>query len=175
LFAPVFHWIKTHYSLGAKGSGFVGDFTPNANTFSNDYYIQLLEFENVTDYNCSYFEPGVTPPERKKGGGCHPTGNSSVYLQLPTDRALLLDKQFRDYVVAFANNETLFFEQYAKSVKKMSELGRDVSVQWCDYSSSSSSSSSDSGGSSDGMKKENSYVESAFSSMGGDVRRLRSP
>jgi len=125
---------------GDLGSGFVGDFTPNPGVFSNDYFIQLLEYENVKDYNCSYFEPGVTPADRANFG-CHPTGDTSVLLQLPSDRALLLDDMFRSYVVAFANNQTLFFEAYAKSIKKMSELGRDVSVQWCDYTSGPSSSS----------------------------------
>lgn len=119
---------------GDKGSGFNGTFTASPNNFSNDYYRNLIEYENVTDYNCNYFAPGVFPDQRKEGGGCHATGDSSIYLQLPTDRALLLDNQMRDHVVAFANNETLWFEQYARSIKKMSELGRDVSVQWCDYS-----------------------------------------
>ena len=126
--------------VGDLGSGFVGDFTPNPGVFSNDYFIQLLEYENVKDYNCSYFEPGVTPADRANFG-CHPTGDTSVFLQLPSDRALLLDDMFRSYVVAFANNQTLFFEEYAKSIKKMSELGRDVSVQWCDYTIGPSSSS----------------------------------
>ena len=37
------------------------------------------------------------------------------------------------YVVTIANNKDAFFEQFVKSMKKMIELGRDISVQWCNY------------------------------------------
>lgn len=69
-------------------------------------------------------------PEDRASTGCTPI--ESV-MQLPTDRALMLDSSFRDLVIKFANDKQAFFDQYAKSVKKMSELGRDISVQWCDY------------------------------------------
>ena len=54
-------------------------------------------------------------------------------MQIPTDRALLLDEGLRKYVVEYANDKDAFFKQFAKSAKKLSELGRDISVQWCNY------------------------------------------
>lgn len=114
---------------GQAGSGFEGDFTPTPEDFSNDYYQQLVKYESVTTSNCDYFAEGMTPEDRASTG-CTPI--ESV-MQLPTDRALMLDSSFRDLVIKFANDKQAFFDQYAKSVKKMSELGRDISVQWCDY------------------------------------------
>jgi catalase (peroxidase I) len=111
-------------------------------------------------------------PVMRATEGCHPTDNTTVLLQLPVDRALLLDSQFRDIVVAYANNETLFFEQYAKSVKKMSELGRDISVQWCDYNSTSDSSLT----MDDDAKSQDTILEAVFSGLGlGGGRDLRTP
>ena len=54
-------------------------------------------------------------------------------MQIPTDRALLLDEGLRKYVVEYANDKDAFFKQFAKSSKTVSELGRDISVQWCNY------------------------------------------
>jgi catalase (peroxidase I) len=54
-------------------------------------------------------------------------------MQLPTDRSLLLDDSLLMHVKVFAEDKDLYFEQFAKSFKKMSELGKDVSVQWCSY------------------------------------------
>ena len=119
---------------GARGSGFVGNFTPSPLDFSNEYFVNLVKYENVTKDGCNYFAAGVTPEDRaseaEANGGCAPAED---VMQLPSDRALMLDATFRDLVIHFANNQTAFFEQYTKSIKKMSELGRDVSVVWCDY------------------------------------------
>ncbi|KAL7552625.1 hypothetical protein ACHAWF_015853, partial [Thalassiosira exigua] len=131
---------------GQKGSGFGGDFTPAPDTFSNDYFVQLVAYENVTTDGCDYFGPGTTPESRtpeNMGGGCAP---ATGVMQLPSDRALMLDKGFRDLVVLYANDQQAFFDQYTKSVKKMSELGRDVSVQWCDYTGQASDPVGESGG-----------------------------
>lgn len=120
---------------GAIGSGFTGAFTLTPDEFSNDYYKNLILYANVTDYGCNYFAPGVTP-EMRDNGGCHPTNQDSSsggIMQLPTDRAMLLDAGFLNYVQLFANDEQAFFDQFTISMKKMSELGKDVSVQWCDY------------------------------------------
>lgn len=126
------------HTLGmGTDSGFMGAFTLTPDIFSNDYFQNLIAYENVTDYGCNYFAPGSTP-ESRATMGCHPTNQNNAMagiMQLPTDRALLLDEGFRQYVVLFANDKDVFFKQFAKSMKKMSELGRDVSVQWCDYTS----------------------------------------
>ncbi len=120
---------------GALGSGFTGAFTLAPDEFSNDYFKNLILYANVTDYGCNYFGLGVTP-EMRDNGGCHPTNqddSNGGIMQLPTDRALLLDDGLREYVQLFADDEQAFFNQFTKSMKKMSELGKDISVQWCDY------------------------------------------
>jgi L-ascorbate peroxidase len=120
---------------GVAPGGFSGAFTLTPDIFSNDYFQNLIAYENVTDYGCNYFAPGSTP-ESRANTGCHPTNQDNEnggIMQLPTDRALLLDEGLCQYVVTFANDEDAFFEQFVKSMKKMSELGRDVSVQWCNY------------------------------------------
>ena len=120
---------------GSTGSGFEGTFTPTPSEFSNDYFVNLVKYEEVTEHNCDYFAEGSTPKDRANTG-CHPAeqGDSDGgVMQLPTDRALMLDAAFRDIVVKFANDQDAFFSQYARSFKKLSELGRDVSVQWCGY------------------------------------------
>ncbi|URE07843.1 L-ascorbate peroxidase [Musa troglodytarum] len=50
-------------------------------------------------------------------------GEKEGLLQLPTDKALLEDPVFRDYVELYAMDEDAFFEDYAESHKKLSELG----------------------------------------------------
>ncbi|KAJ0097502.1 hypothetical protein Patl1_29110 [Pistacia atlantica] len=50
-------------------------------------------------------------------------GNSEELLQLPTDKALLEDPEFRRYVELYAKDEDAFFADYAVSHKKLSELG----------------------------------------------------
>lgn len=121
--------------VDSEGRGFVGAFTLNPDVFSNDYYQNLIAYENVTDYGCNYFAEGVTSTMRENGG-CHPTNQSDDkggIMQIPTDRALLLDEGLRKYVVEYANDKDAFFKQFAKSAKRVSELGRDISVQWCNY------------------------------------------
>ncbi|GJN04235.1 hypothetical protein PR202_ga21761 [Eleusine coracana subsp. coracana] len=50
-------------------------------------------------------------------------GESEGLLQLPTDKALLTDPEFRRYVELYAKDEDAFFKDYAESHKKLSELG----------------------------------------------------
>jgi hypothetical protein len=120
---------------GSVGSGFTGAFTHTPDVFSNDFFQNLIQYANVTDNGCDYFAPGVTP-EMRDNHGCFPTNendDNGGIMQLPTDRALLLDDSLLMHVKAFAEDKDLFFEQFAKRFKKMSELGKDVSVQWCSY------------------------------------------
>ncbi|KAF4377619.1 hypothetical protein G4B88_006899 [Cannabis sativa] len=49
--------------------------------------------------------------------------NSKGLLKLPTDKVLVEDLEFRRYVEHYAKNEDAFFEDYAASHKKLSELG----------------------------------------------------
>ncbi|KAL5788847.1 hypothetical protein ACOSP7_005796 [Xanthoceras sorbifolium] len=74
-------------------SGFEGPWTKEPLKFDNSYFVELLN------------------------------GESEGLLQLPTDKALLDDPEFRNYVELYAKDEDAFFKDYATSHKKLSELG----------------------------------------------------
>ncbi|KAG2580548.1 hypothetical protein PVAP13_6NG354100 [Panicum virgatum] len=74
-------------------SGFEGAWTQEPLKFDNSYFVELLK------------------------------GESEGLLQLPTDKALLSDPEFRHYVELYAKDEDAFFKDYAESHKKLSELG----------------------------------------------------
>nr|ACI15209.1 peroxisomal ascorbate peroxidase [Salicornia brachiata] len=74
-------------------SGFDGPWTQEPLTFDNSYFVELLK------------------------------GESEGLLQLPTDKALVEDPAFRPLVELYAKDEEAFFNDYAASHKKLSELG----------------------------------------------------
>ncbi|GAA0154353.1 hypothetical protein LIER_12357 [Lithospermum erythrorhizon] len=74
-------------------SGFEGPWTAEPLKFDNSYFVELLK------------------------------GDSEGRLKLPTDKALVEDQEFRKYVELYAKDEEAFFEDYAESHKKLSELG----------------------------------------------------
>ncbi|XVF32117.1 hypothetical protein REPUB_Repub17cG0054300 [Reevesia pubescens] len=74
-------------------SGFDGPWTNEPLKFDNSYFVELLKRE------------------------------SEGLLKLPTDKALLDDPEFRQYVKFYAKDEEAFFRDYAESHKKLSELG----------------------------------------------------
>ncbi|CAN6481286.1 unnamed protein product [Victoria cruziana] len=74
-------------------SGFDGAWTKEPLKFDNSYFIELLN------------------------------GQSDGLLQLPSDKALMEDPNFRPFVELYAKDEELFFKDYAESHKKLSELG----------------------------------------------------
>ncbi|KAG8376510.1 hypothetical protein BUALT_Bualt09G0070900 [Buddleja alternifolia] len=74
-------------------SGFEGAWTPNPLIFDNSYFKELL------------------------------SGEKEGLLQLPTDKALLEDPVFRPLVEKYAADEDAFFQDYAESHLKLSELG----------------------------------------------------
>lgn len=77
----------------ADRSGFDGPWTREPLKFDNSYFVELLK------------------------------GESEGLLKLPTDIALLDDPAFRPYVELYAKDEDAFFNDYAVSHKKLSELG----------------------------------------------------
>ncbi|XP_024994636.1 L-ascorbate peroxidase 3-like [Cynara cardunculus var. scolymus] len=77
----------------ADRSGFDGPWTREPLKFDNSYFVELLK------------------------------GESEGLLKLPTDIALLDDPAFRQYVELYAKDEDAFFNDYATSHKKLSELG----------------------------------------------------
>ncbi|GMH06558.1 hypothetical protein Nepgr_008398 [Nepenthes gracilis] len=74
-------------------SGFEGPWTIDPLKFDNSYFVELLKDE------------------------------SKGLLKLPTDKALVEDPVFCRYVQLYAKDEEAFFRDYAKSHKKLSELG----------------------------------------------------
>ncbi|KAI3812150.1 hypothetical protein L1987_16856 [Smallanthus sonchifolius] len=77
----------------ADRSGFEGPWTREPLKFDNSYFVELLK------------------------------GESEGLLKLPTDIALLDDPVFCPYVELYAKDEDAFFNDYAISHKKLSELG----------------------------------------------------
>ena len=76
-------------------SGWEGPWTKNENTFDNSYFVELLG------------------------------RRSKALLRLPTDEALLTEPTMKFWVEKFAKDSSLFFQEYAKAHKKLSELGNE--------------------------------------------------
>ncbi|CAD6261336.1 unnamed protein product [Miscanthus lutarioriparius] len=74
-------------------TGFDGPWTKEPLKFDNSYFVELLK------------------------------GDSEGLLKLPTDKVLVEDPEFRQYVELYAKDEEAFFRDYAESHKKLSELG----------------------------------------------------
>ncbi|CAN1226802.1 L-ascorbate peroxidase 3 [Linum perenne] len=74
-------------------SGFDGAWTKEPFKFDNSYFVELAR------------------------------GETQGLLQMPTDKALMEDPRFREFVMLYAEDEDAFLEDYAISHKKMSELG----------------------------------------------------
>lgn len=89
-------------------SGYSGPWTRSPTTFSNDFYVQLTT---------------NTWTLREWDGPDQFTDDSGDLMMLPTDMALLWDKEFRKYVVEFAKDEDAFFKAFAKAFQKLEENG----------------------------------------------------
>ncbi|OAY37928.1 L-ascorbate peroxidase, cytosolic isoform X1 [Manihot esculenta] len=74
-------------------SGFEGPWTSNPLIFDNSYFKELL------------------------------SGEKEGLLQLPSDKALVVDPVFRKYVEKYAADEEAFFADYAEAHVRLSELG----------------------------------------------------
>lgn len=75
--------------------------------------------EHWLTFDNSYFRPS---PSRLTS----PAHEVDDLLLLPTDKTLFLSPEFAQYAELYGRDEKVFFEDYAKAHKKMSELG----VQW---------------------------------------------
>jgi len=90
-------------------SGFDGPWTNSPTTFTNSFFTQLLNNK-------------WTP---KKWNGPHQYEDpSGSLMMLPSDMALLQDPSFRAYVRKYAEDEELFFKDFASAYEKLTNLGR---------------------------------------------------
>lgn len=90
-------------------SGFSGPWTPSPTMFTNDFYNQLATKKWV---------------EKKwKGPKQYEDKETKELMMLPSDIALLKDKNFKKYVELYAKDNDKFFEDFAKVYKKLLELG----------------------------------------------------
>lgn len=89
-------------------SGFEGPWTRSPTTFSNDFYNLLLN-EKWT--------------WKKWDGPAQYKNEKDDLMMLPADMAFLLDPAFQKIVKEYAQNESVFFDDYAKAFSKLMELG----------------------------------------------------
>jgi len=86
-------------------SGFVGAWTHSPSVFSNDFFVQLLnvKWEKTTlpSGNVQFFDP------------------RHEIMMLPTDLELRDDADFHHWAVAYANDEDLFFSDFAVAFEKL--------------------------------------------------------
>ncbi|SCU99661.1 LAME_0G04676g1_1 [Lachancea meyersii CBS 8951] len=95
---------KTHYD----NSGFEGPWGAATNTFSNEYFNNLLNENWKLEKN----EAGNMQYNNDKG-----------YMMLPTDMALVQDPNYKKIVKEYAENEKAFFSDFSKAFTKLIENG----------------------------------------------------
>jgi len=86
-------------------SGFIGPWTHSPSVFSNDFFVQLLNIKwqkvKLSNGNYQFFD------------------SSREIMMLPTDMELVSDADFNKWVVAYANDEDLFFNDFAGAYEKL--------------------------------------------------------
>lgn len=92
-------------------SGFSGPWTNSPTTFSNQFFVQLLE------------SPWVVNTKRPKGAPKQFVDPSGQLMMLPTDLALRDDPEFRKFSEEYARDENALFRDFAKAFQKLEELG----------------------------------------------------
>lgn len=97
-----------------NASGFWGPWTRAETTFSNEFYRVLLE-EKWTVKKTHQGKPWKGPMQYENGDG--------TLMMLPSDMALLEDKEFRKHVENYAKNEEEFFKDFSTAFGKLLELG----------------------------------------------------
>ena len=95
-------------------SGFVGPWSFAPNSFSNEYFRLLVEEKWV---------PKKTHKGKPWKGPLQYEDSTGKLMMLPTDMALMEDPEFRKHVLAYKEDEMLFFKDFAAAFGKLMELG----------------------------------------------------
>lgn len=90
-------------------SGFDGPWTFSPTTFTNDYFKLLF------DEKWSW--------RKWKGPAQFTDSKTKTLMMLPTDVSLTKDKEFKKYAKAYADDQDLFFKDFANAFNKLIELG----------------------------------------------------
>jgi len=86
-------------------SGFVGPWTQSPDIFSNDFYVQLFNVK---------WEQVVLP-----NGTVQFNDPKREIMMLPTDMELIKDPDFHRWATAYANDEDLFFSDFAAAYERL--------------------------------------------------------
>jgi len=89
-------------------SGYDGPWTHAPTTFSNDFFVQLVERK--------WTRKRWNGPEQYED-------ETGTLMMLPADLALLKDPEFSKWVKIYAEDETKFFQDFSKAFQKLLENG----------------------------------------------------
>ncbi|CEM27536.1 unnamed protein product [Vitrella brassicaformis CCMP3155] len=95
-------------------SGYWGPWTRAPTTFSNEYFRLLMEEK---------WSPKKTHEGKKWTGPLQYEDPTGELMMLPSDIALIQDKEFKRWVEVYAKDEDRFFKDFARAFKKLTELG----------------------------------------------------
>ena len=97
-----------------NASGYWGPWTNAETTFSNDYFVRLLQ---------ETWTVKKTHNGRKWTGPMQFENKSGTIMMLPNDIALIQDAAFKKIVTEFANDEAKFFKEFSGAFLKLTENG----------------------------------------------------
>lgn len=92
----------------SEHSGYEGPWGPSFNMFTNDFFVRLLQDWHIKKW---------------KGKRQFEDDETNSFMMLPADMALKEDSTFLKYVKMYAEDEKLFFTDYAKNFSTLLELG----------------------------------------------------
>lgn len=91
-----------------ENTNYDGPWGPSFNMFTNDFFVRLLQNWHVKKWD---------------GKKQYEDDETNSFMMLPTDMALKEDSSFLKYVKMYADDEKLFFSDFAKNFSTLLELG----------------------------------------------------